>query len=51
MSMVAKMETVHSRFILTRRKVLGGERPEFLSLTVFLVMLSIFLSRVGLSHL
>lgn len=34
------METVHSRFILTQRKVLSGERPEFLSLTVFLVMLS-----------
>lgn len=35
---VVKMETVHSRFTLTQRKVLRGERPEFLSLTVFLVI-------------
>lgn len=28
---VVKMETVHSRFTLTQRKVLRGERPEFLS--------------------
>lgn len=40
---VVKMQTVHSRFTMTQRKVLGGERPEFLSLTVFLVILS-FLS-------
>lgn len=31
MFVVVKMETVHSRFALTQRKVLRGERPEFLS--------------------
>lgn len=47
---MVKMQTVHSRFTLTQRKVLGGERPEFLSLTVFLVILS-FLSCVSHPHL
>lgn len=42
-TVVAKMKTAHSRFTQTQRKVLGGERPEFFSLTVFPVILSIFL--------